>query len=513
MKEICKEYYEEIKKLLTNKIYVFAVILVTILAYGFTITNLSIGVDDLCFDRYVTGPYILSAGRWGTTALYSLFQIYNFTPFWLELIVTLLTVFMGIVFTAYLKKQLLDKMKNVVYCIITTTILISYPVLHQSFIYQSTNLSVIICNLVLMILPIMIYENYKKHNSFINYAWIVVVLPFFISMYESCCQTFILMTCIISFFEIYNNKKDKETTINVIKYIGISILTLMCGLILNACINKMIKIALSYKQLLTLDFSSKSIPWIKYEISTVLKLLENNVLNKLFIDFQKTQFVREFIIFAILTLVIIVIKSIKDKKFILIPFLIVIIFSNFAVNLLQARILYRVDTSWCLAIAFFAAIILINISDKGLNKALCLVFCLVIFSQTKQMNQYFYNDYVRYQREANYATYIANEIITKCEDTTKPIVYLTEEKDGIHQNQINQDNGWSLIDWGAKGAFGEYGSEITKFINSFGYSFTVATNEEIEKSFEDYKNKVNVEYSGIVYEANDYIIVKLNYNI
>ena len=77
MRETISEYKKHIIDLLNNKVYVFFVILFAILSYGFTITNFSVGIDDLCFDRYVTGPYILAAGRWGTTLLYILLQINN----------------------------------------------------------------------------------------------------------------------------------------------------------------------------------------------------------------------------------------------------------------------------------------------------------------------------------------------------------------------------------------------------------------------------------------------------
>ena len=143
MREICKEYKKQIQELLNNKVYINCVILIAILSYGFAISNFSVGVDDLCFDRYVTGTYIVSVGRWGTSLLYTIFQIFEFTPFWLEMVVTILTVMMGIVFSAFLRKNTGDKLNTFHYTIITS-ILISYPMLHQEFIYQSTNLSVTI---------------------------------------------------------------------------------------------------------------------------------------------------------------------------------------------------------------------------------------------------------------------------------------------------------------------------------------------------------------------------------
>ena len=186
-----------------------------------------------------------------------------------------------------------------------------------------------------------------------------------------------------------------------------------------------------------------------------------------------------------------------------------IIGANFIINILQARILYRVDTSCCVAIAFFATFILINISEKTANKILCILFSAIVLFQTKTMNQCFYNDYVRYKKEANYMYSIANEIIEKCEDTSKPIVYIFKEHNGIHQNRINEDNGWSIINWG-KGAFNEPGTEVTKFMNSLGYNFTTSTNEQVEELME---SKDLLQENERIQETEKYIVVKIDYNI
>ena len=96
MKEILKEYKEQIKYFIKNKKYMLTIMLVMLLSYGFTITHYSIGVDDLCFDRYVNSTYILSQKRWGTWGLYNIFRITEFTPFWLEAASAIIMVIIAI---------------------------------------------------------------------------------------------------------------------------------------------------------------------------------------------------------------------------------------------------------------------------------------------------------------------------------------------------------------------------------------------------------------------------------
>ncbi len=54
MKQILREYKNQINYFISNKKYIITLAIVWILSYGFTISHSSIGIDDLCFDRYVT---------------------------------------------------------------------------------------------------------------------------------------------------------------------------------------------------------------------------------------------------------------------------------------------------------------------------------------------------------------------------------------------------------------------------------------------------------------------------
>ena len=135
MKKTIEEYKEEIKRLVTNPKYIIPIIFVAILSYGFAITHYSIGVDDLCFDRYISGTYILSAKRWGTWLLYNILNIKEFTPFWLEFIVSTIMVIIAIILSAFLKKHLKNKM-NIWGCVIFSSIFISNPIINHFFMYQ-----------------------------------------------------------------------------------------------------------------------------------------------------------------------------------------------------------------------------------------------------------------------------------------------------------------------------------------------------------------------------------------
>ena len=205
MKETIKEYRNIFISFLKDKKYLYTVFWVAILSYGFTITHYAIGADDLCFDRYVQGTYILSAKRWGTWLLYNLLNITSFSPFWLDAIVMLLMIVVATIICSFMKKILKDKV-NIWPYIIFSTVFISNPMIFRFFMYQSTNLAVVVSNAMVIILAIILIENYFSWKNKVNYFWIGLALIIPISMYEASAQTYLLillMACLIK--AIYND--------------------------------------------------------------------------------------------------------------------------------------------------------------------------------------------------------------------------------------------------------------------------------------------------------------------
>lgn len=65
MKEIYNEYKESFKYFFYNKKYIISIIVIAILSYGFILTHFTVGIDDLCFDRFLNKGYWLATDRWG----------------------------------------------------------------------------------------------------------------------------------------------------------------------------------------------------------------------------------------------------------------------------------------------------------------------------------------------------------------------------------------------------------------------------------------------------------------
>ena len=509
MKKIIEEYKREIKDLVTNPKYIAPIIFVAILSYGFAVTHYSIGIDDLCFDRYISGTYILSAKRWGTWLLYNVLNIKEFTPFWMDFVVSVFMVIIAIVLSAFLKKQLKDKI-NVWECVIFSSIFISNPIIGHFFIYQTTNLAVAICNLLMIISAIIIIENYFENKKINIYMISIFLIIIALSMYESCAQTYLVLIFIYIFIKLVN--KDEK---NIFKFFCVSIGCLIIGILGYFLIGKIIililtklnikkpnlasgKFVILNKQFRILPLENKKRLWEYYWFDFT---------NTIIYDMKNYYPFQIFVILSIIAVIMEIVKSYKTNKDNRLITVILMILSNIFLMIGQIKILYRIQFSWILTISFLILYIYKTFEDKKKLKIIMnFVILLLIIFQTKNLNQYFYKEYKRYEREKIAANNIAMDIIKETDYESKPIVYVNTLK---NVDLTDDEDIKSAINWGIL-AFYDSCVETTKFINNFGYSFLSISIEDYKESNKQYEILDEETKNKNIIELSNCIIVNLD---
>ena len=510
MKEIINDYIKEIKYFVTNKKYMICLIIVALLSYGFTITHYSIGIDDLCFDRYVNGTYMLSSNRWGTWLLYNLLQIHSFSPFWLDFLVTIVIISIAILISAFIRKNFKENKFDIIGYIIFSCILISYPIIFYSFMYQVTSLSVAISNLLIIISAILFYENYFNGNNKILINIIVIVLATFsISSYQACIETYLL----IMFLEIFSklNKNEKNETKEIIKFFLYNIVIILTSLIIYFLVSYLIIIILKNKNLLKGNFSANVIIWkklffqkmsiiekVKYIVETNKKIISGLYIYNIFMKLETI-----FLLFIIIRETI---KSIKEKNLLIVLSVIGMFVSIISLGLVQGYFISRTQFTWAISTALiWFYIYRISSNKKILRDIITLLAIYVVLNQTYLMSKAFYNEYRRFEHERDIAIDIGINITKYYDYKNKEVAYV-----GI--NAENNRNG-QVFKWG-QNAFDEYDYEITKFINYFGFNLIPMNpnnNDELEQIYaqmnEEQKNQT-------IIETDKYILVNMKkYNL
>lgn len=497
--KIFTNYKEDFIKFINNKKFMIPILIVFFLSYGFMLSHFSIGVDDLCLDRYVKGSYILSAGRWGTWLVYNILNINEYIPFWVDLVTLLMLIFTSVILCVFIKRITKNKLRDISYILFAIGF-ISFPIISCFMIYLPTKLTVVLSNLIMIIFLIIFYEfyfcNYKINRKV--FIFLIFMLSFAISMYESCCQSFVVLSFIILFlYDKYNKKLDFKVIINfLIKVFGI----LLISILFNSLINSVIYFILDKFELLEINYAFTR---------NIFDLYKDGYMWIEIIIYKIGSFVTDYHYFTIVFLALIILSSIyvltdsykNMYSFVLYVF---IMLSNYILIFILSINIYRVCYSWILTFAF----ILLYFSDRIKSKYIvCVAFLLVLFN-TKFMNQYFYNDYRTYQRDLLYSNQIITHINDNVTDFDKPLLFVVVDNfDKAYDFENHYDSGMSVYKWGMN-AFNEQATEIIKFINYLGYNFELVDN--YDDAYNKYKSLSDEEKEKKIIELDDFIVVKIN---
>ena len=524
-RKMINEYKNQLLYFIKSKKYMISIIITFILSFGYAITHESIGMDDISFDRYVSGMYWLSSNRFGLWLIYNILNLKEFTPFWLDFMTALIVAVISITLCLFVRKNFGKLVKSNWVYVIFSCLLISNPLINNFYTFQVSSLALSISNLLSIILGILVFENYfnKPHKRFKLILLSGLVLSTLLSTYESCAQTYLVFVFLSFFLKSISDRKDlsdkksiKENNKKLIKYFFINIAIIVIGIIAYYLINALIHFILKQNGLLVPNYASTgatlldknfiSNPWL-IKVSRIDKFL-GDFIGNIKSYFPITIFVGLFIISMIMEFI----KLLKSNNVLRTVSFLGIIFSNFILTILQLTLINRIMFSLIITSAFLGAYIYNYFcTKKKLKYVINVLAILLILHQTKTLNYYFVNDYQRYDREKIIVNSIAVEVVNNYDYENKPLVFIVEKNlNEIQQKygRIHKENSISIIWWGLT-AFEKPQEELIKFVNYFGYSFKYPTKEQIENARVEYKNLQDEEKKNIV-EFDDYIVVNLD---
>lgn len=500
-----KELKEELKYFLNNKVLIATLIIVTLLSYGFAITHMSIGVDDLCFDRYVDGTYILSANRWGTWLIYKILGINEYNPFFVEGLTALIYMGTALLMCASIRSVAKDKISNAGY-VVMACMFASFPVLQFPFRYQVTSISVSLGNALLILIVALTYHrfvNAKKPRKILPILLSFIVYGFIgglaISTYESCIQTYIFFTCAMLLTHIRYVDKD----IKFIKVVGLGlifVLVLLICLAFYAGIGNLVINHLKEEQTYTGNYAYHQMNQLNEKGIAKLK---SKVKSMIFYNPEEI-FLTTFTCINIVFVFVAFAESIKNKsgKYLLLA--LVGGLANAIFFCMLYTLYYRTEFSWAVTVGFESMYIFEffrNINPAKTEKLLIFIFVVLVFVGMRETAEYGYEDFRNNEHSKDVVQLIGNTIIRECENyKEKPVVYLTK--------QLFSDT--DLLIWGFT-AFEQKGLELTKYFNYLGYDIQGVDRGlyyVVDAFKDDYENSVKL--NNYVSEGEQYIYVQLD---
>lgn len=537
-----EKYQKNIKEFLTDVSYIVPVILIAILSFGYVITHESINVDTLSADRYFENGELIAQGRIGAVLIHKIFDIMEFNPFFVDFIAVIFLVLTAITFCMLFKEITKNQIPKIAY-LIFSGFFISYPLIHEIFVYTPSSLSVGLGFFLIAISLIGMYEFTK--TSKIRYVFMACFATFLaVGLYESFAPVYLCGMLITFILEgIYQEEEVKFVKLFKKGIIYILVLGVAVGfaiLIPNIC-----------QDILGIEPSQNAAKAILYKtlgIKEGLRNVKDTIVLKYGIAAIYYLPITMYAIAVIICIAFLVASLWKKKKRWLSLCYFGLILSTMILSIIQGVASpYRTCQVFPLFVSCIFLLLTCQVKKikglKALKNLIIFLFFIMIFFQAKDLHKWFYLNERRYQYEKNLAIQVGEEL-EKNYNLEKPVVFVINRdipediKEEIYVKndtwqaelvknlaeifhiettgwgkgkyllKINETNVASYLTWAVE-AFGEPNTEVLKFFHYLGYELKQGNVDMYLKARANMKNQPTFPREGSIIEKEEYIIVNL----
>ena len=189
--------------------YLIPVFMFSIMAYGFSIFNRTVSIDDLLYSYYISENFSIAGMRWGNYLLSFLFSTKEYSPFVGKYVSWLALVLAGIMVSFLF--FCIGRCKKTVCYTIASCMFITYPLVIElweySYLGVSVSTSLGIISLLIIYCNINNPKEIKDHISSFLLSSIIMVFVF--SLYESAIFIYITLVFVIIYFKLIKREFNK----------------------------------------------------------------------------------------------------------------------------------------------------------------------------------------------------------------------------------------------------------------------------------------------------------------
>ena len=512
------------KKFLLNPLYIFPVLISTILCYAYYLTHETVTIDSLSSDRYYHG-LLVAQGRLTATIIEN-YLGFEHLPIAVENIIGLICFILG----ATVFCIIFDKAKpqsNVLPYTFSTCLYITFPLMNEYFMFKG---SVLTTGGSILLVSFALYFALKIKNLIASILISSIFIFFAYSWYESFILVYIGAVFLLLILLADGQKSQKELFFNGFwlaptLFLGFSLEEIISNAIINIC------------NITQDNNNAVGTAW----------LTSSATLKSFFYDFIYS-FVSKIFCYAPFTILFIflavafglmILQTKSTKKPILIFFYFGLALTVFFLSIYRGtELAYRTEQG----IPFYIGAITLLLSSKIINlngkKALKIIASLslviILTAQICSSNYWYHVNVLRDKEEKQVVCNIAKDL--EKYDKNKPVIFIgyyqlsnnikdkyAVKKDSVAGRIINytskkakksytytacQTSISSYISWSIY-SFSSANVELKKFFNSCGYDFKLGTNEQFKEATKKYINIPSYNDSGYILDAGDYIVVKV----
>ena len=516
------------KKFLLNPLYIFPVLISTILCYAYYLTHETVTIDSLSSDRYYHG-LLVAQGRLTATIIEN-YLGFEHLPIAVENIIGLICFILG----ATVFCIIFDKAKpqsNVLPYTFFTCLYITFPLMNEYFMFKG---SVLTTGGSILLVSFALYFALKIKNLIASILISSIFIFFAYSWYESFILVYIGAVFLLLILLADGQKSQKELFFNGFwlaptLFLGFSLEEIISNAIINIC------------NITQDNNNAVGTAWLSSS-ATLKSFFYDFIYSFVSKIFCYAPFTILFIFLAV-AFVLMILQTKSTKKPILIFFYLGLALTVFFLSIYRgAESAYRTEQGipfYIGAISLLLSSKIINLNGKKALKIIASLSLVIILTvQICSSNYWYHVNVLRDKEEKQVVCNIAKDL--EKYDKNKPVIFIgyyqlsnsiedkhTVKKDSVAGRIINytskkakksytytacQTSISSYISWSIC-PFSSANVELKKFFNSCGYDFKLGTNEQFKEATKKYINIPSYNDSGYILDAGDYIVVKVgNYS-
>ena len=512
------------KKFLLNPLYIFPVLISTILCYAYYLAHETVTIDSLSSDRYYHG-LLVAQGRLTATIIEN-YLGFEHLPIAVENIIGLICFILG----ATVFCIIFDKAKpqsNVLPYTFFTCLYITFPLMNEYFMFKG---SVLTTGGSILLVSFALYFALKIKNLIASILISSIFIFFAYSWYESFILVYIGAVFLLLILLADGQKSQKELFFNGFwlaptLFLGFSLEEIISNAIINIC------------NITQDNNNAVGTAWLSSS-ATLKSFFYDFIYSFVSKIFCYAPFTILFIFLAV-AFVLMILQTKSTKKPILIFFYLGLALTVFFLSIYRGtELAYRTEQG----IPFYIGAITLLLSSKIINssgkKALKIIASLslviILTVQICSSNYWYHVNVLRDKEEKQVVCNIAKDL--EKYDKNKPVIFIgyyqlsnnikdkyAVKKDSVAGRIINytskkakksytytacQTSISSYISWSIY-SFSSANVELKKFFNSCGYDFKLGTNEQFKEATKKYINIPSYNDSGYILDAGDYIVVKV----
>lgn len=512
------------KKFLLNPMYIFPVLISTILCYAYYLAHETVTIDSLSSDRYYHG-LLVAQGRLTATIIEN-YLGFEHLPIAVENIIGLICFILG----ATVFCIIFDKAKpqsNVLPYTFSTCLYITFPLMNEYFMFKG---SVLTTGGSILLVSFALYFALKIKNLIASILISSIFIFFAYSWYESFILVYIGAVFLLLILLADGQKSQKELFFNGFwlaptLFLGFSLEEIISNAIINIC------------NITQDNNNAVGTAWLSSS-ATLKSFFYDFIYSFVSKIFCYAPFTILFIFLAV-AFVLMILQTKSTKKPILIFFYLGLALTVFFLSIYRgAESAYRTEQGipfYISAITLLLSSKIINLNGKKTLKIIASLSLVIILTvQICSSNYWYHVNVLRDKEEKQVVCNIAKDL--EKYDKNKPVIFIgyyqlsnnikdkyAVKKDSVAGKIINytskkaeksytytacQTSISSYISWSIY-SFSSANVELKKFFNACGYDFKLGTNEQFEEATKKYINIPSYNDSGYILDAGDYIVVKV----